>query len=152
MAALQYVDVPGYAAILFRRTYADLALPGALMDRAHEWLDGTDAGWTEQTKTWKFPSGATLSFGYLENEADKFRYQGAQFQFIGFDELAQFTESQYRYLFSRLRRTTGTSVPLRLRAASNPDGPGVSWMHQRFIVEGKEAGRPFIPALATDKR
>src|SRR4051812_27808590 len=29
---LEYVDVPGYAAILFRRTYADLALPGALMD------------------------------------------------------------------------------------------------------------------------
>lgn len=33
MAALQYVDVPNYSAILFRRTYADLALPGALMDR-----------------------------------------------------------------------------------------------------------------------
>ena len=32
MAALQYVHVPGYAAILFRRTYADLSLPGALMD------------------------------------------------------------------------------------------------------------------------
>jgi hypothetical protein len=37
-AALQYVDVPGYSAILFRRTYADLALPGALMDRAEQWL------------------------------------------------------------------------------------------------------------------
>ena len=33
MAALQYVDVPNYSAILFRRTYADLALPGAFMDR-----------------------------------------------------------------------------------------------------------------------
>ena len=43
MAALQYVDVPGYAAILFRRTYTDLSLPGALMDRAHEWLQGTKA-------------------------------------------------------------------------------------------------------------
>ena len=28
MAALQYVDVPGYSAILFRRTFADLSLPG----------------------------------------------------------------------------------------------------------------------------
>ena len=27
MAALQYVDVPNYSAIIFRRTYADLALP-----------------------------------------------------------------------------------------------------------------------------
>src|SRR5690606_33422484 len=38
MAALQYVHVPGYSAILFRRTYTDLALPGALMDRAQQWL------------------------------------------------------------------------------------------------------------------
>ena len=28
MSALQYVDVPGYSAILFRRTFADLSLPG----------------------------------------------------------------------------------------------------------------------------
>ena len=32
MSAMQYVDVPGYSAIIFRRTYADLALPGAIMD------------------------------------------------------------------------------------------------------------------------
>src|SRR5438309_2104862 len=38
MAALQYAELPGYHAILFRKTYADLSLPGALMDRAHEWL------------------------------------------------------------------------------------------------------------------
>ena len=38
MAALQYVDVPGYNAIIFRRTYADLALPGAIMDRFTEWI------------------------------------------------------------------------------------------------------------------
>jgi len=43
MAALQYVDVPGYRALLLRRTFADLALPGALMDRAETWLAGTDA-------------------------------------------------------------------------------------------------------------
>src|SRR5437016_4103882 len=39
MAALQWVDTPGYAAIIFRNTFADLALPGSLMDRSHDWLD-----------------------------------------------------------------------------------------------------------------
>src|SRR5258708_27833925 len=62
MAALQYVEVPRYAALLLRRTYADLALPGALMDRAAEWLRPTAARWREPDKTWVFPSGATLSF------------------------------------------------------------------------------------------
>src|SRR5262245_19963818 len=39
IAALQYVDQPGYAALLLRRTYADLTLPEALMARAREWLE-----------------------------------------------------------------------------------------------------------------
>jgi hypothetical protein len=99
MGALQYADVPGYAALLLRRTYADLSLPGALMDRAHSWLGGTDARWHEQSKTWTFPSGATLNFGYLETENDKYRYRGPEFQFIGFDELTNFTETQYLFLF-----------------------------------------------------
>ena len=149
MAALQYVDVPGYAAILFRRTYADLSLPGALMSRSHEWLGGK-AKWRDSTKTWIFPSGATLSFGYLETEKDKYRYQSAEFQFIGFDELTQFTETQYRYLFSRLRRLEGVDIPLRMRSASNPGGEGHEWVKQRFIVEGRSKGRPFVPAKLDD--
>lgn len=39
MAALYYADIPGYNALIVRRSLADLAMPGALMDRAHEWLD-----------------------------------------------------------------------------------------------------------------
>ncbi len=150
MAALQYVDVPGYAALLLRRTYADLSLPGALMDRAKEWLTPTDARWHDQTKTWRFPSGATLSFGYLETEKDKLRYQGAELQMIGFDELTQFTETQYRYLFSRLRKLQGAEVPLRMRAASNPGGVGHDWVKARFVAEGREAGSIFIPAWLQD--
>ena len=38
MGALQYVDIPGYSAILFRKTYADLSLPGALIDVSKQWL------------------------------------------------------------------------------------------------------------------
>lgn len=150
MAALQYVDVPGYSALLLRRTYADLSLPGAIMDRAQEWLRGTDAHWYEQRKTWVFPSGATLTFGYLDSENDKFRYQGAELQFCGFDELTQFTETQYRYLFSRLRKLEGVQVPLRMRAASNPGGIGHDWVKRRFLEEGPAAGRIFIPAWLED--
>jgi predicted phage terminase large subunit-like protein len=150
MAALQYVDVPGYSAILFRRTFNDLALPKALMDRANEWLSATDAHWNSENHTWTFPSGAKLTFGYLENEKDKYRYQSAEFQYIGFDELTQFLESQYRYLFSRLRRLERSPIPLRMRAASNPGNVGHDWVKQRFMTEGPEYGRIFIPARLDD--
>jgi len=92
MAALQHVHVPGYAALLLRRTYADLALPGAIMDRAKSWLRPKGIHWDEKNKRFTFPSGATLTFGYLDTEQDRYRYQGAELQFIGFDELTQFPE------------------------------------------------------------
>lgn len=171
MAALEYVDVKGYAAVLLRRTYADLSKPGALMDRAHQWLRSTAAKWNEQKKQWTFPSGATLTFGYLENENDKYQYQGAEYQFVGFDELTQFTESAYTYLFSRLRRLATSDIPLRMRSASNPGGIGARWVHQRFVperftphdaegdevwwkegvdLEGRPTRRAFIPARLDD--
>jgi len=157
MAALQYVDAfdkCDYAALLLRRTYSDLSLPGALMDRAFTWLQETDAKWHEVTKTWKFPSGATLSFGYLQHERDKYRYQSDAFQFIAFDELTQFTETQYLYLFSRLRRLEGTDIPLRMRSASNPGDIGHDWVKRRFILPSKtelqKADRFFISARLND--
>mgnify|MGYP002413537728 CR=1 FL=1 len=132
LAAAQYVDRPGYAALLLRRTFADLNLPGALMDRAKTWWMNV-ARWSEKSKTFTFPSGATITFGYLEHEDDKFRYQGSEFQFVGFDELTQFTETQYLYLLSRLRRLLGVDIPLRARGATNPGGVGHRWVKRRFI-------------------
>ena len=151
MSALQYVDVPGYSAILFRRTYADLALPGALMDRFRSWISlYDDVHWNANSFIATFPSGARISFGYLNNTNDYLRYKGSEFQFIGMDEVTEIRESDYRYLFSRLRRpSTGelSKVPLRMRAASNP---APNWVRQRFIVEGPETDRVFVPSMLTD--
>lgn len=162
MAALEYVHVPGYSALLLRRTFQDLSKPGALLDRAREWLASSGASWNEQKKQWRFPSGAVLAFGYLVNESDIYQYQGAEYQFIGFDELTQFTERQYTYLFSRLRRLAGKNVPLRMRSASNPGGIGAEWVQQRFIPDNwlpefgrdlaviEKDGRAFVPAKLVD--
>ena len=150
MLALQHVDVPNYASIIFRRSYADLALPDGLIPRSQQWLAGTGARWNDLKKQWLFPSGATLSFGYLEHENDKYRYQGSAFQCICWDELTQHSESSYSYLFSRLRRLEGSDAPLRVRAASNPGGVGHEWVRQRFLTEGMASGRPFLPARLYD--
>lgn len=150
MAALAHVDQPHYAALLIRRTYRDLALPGALMDRAGEWLRPTAARWNAIDKQWRFPSGATLSFGHLDNENDKYRYQGSELNVVCFDELSQFTETQYTYLLSRLRRPAGSQLPLMCRSASNPGGIGHAWVKRRFVDEGGPDDRIFIPARLDD--
>lgn len=150
MAALQYVDVPGYSALILRKSYSDLTLPGALLERSQRWLAGTGAKWNGETKIWTFPSGAKLSFGYLESLTDVQRYQSAEFQMIAFDELTQFPEYSYRFLFSRLRRLEGSGIPIRMRSASNPGNIGHVWVQRRFIEEGPEHGRIFIPAKLVD--
>jgi hypothetical protein len=148
MDALQNVHVKGYAAILFRRTYTDLSLPGAIMDRSHDWLNGTDAKWNDRDKTWTFPSGASLTFGYLDGPRDHYRYQGSEFQYIGFDELTQFLEKQYLYLFSRLRKSVDIPVPLKMRGATNPGDIGHEWVKRRFLDEPE--ARIFVPAKLED--
>lgn len=151
MAALQYVDVPGYAAIIFRKTYQDLSLPGGLIPRSHEWLAGTDARWDNTTKTWLFPSGAKLSFGYMDSALDHYRYQGSEFQYIGWDELTQFTQAKYEYMYSRLRSTVSINVPFRVRGATNPGGIGHMWVKKRFVDEKTRArDAVFIPAKVYD--
>lgn len=156
MAALQFVEHPRYNALLLRRTYKDLSQPGALMDVAMTWLKPTDAHWDKTEKRWTFPSGATLTFGYMDTEVDKLRYQGAAYQFVGFDELTQFTEPMYTYLHSRIRRdTTGQeNIPLRMRAAGNPGGPGHQWVKDRFVEPDPEdptlKDRIFIPSSFRD--
>jgi len=142
MAALQYVHIPGYSALVLRKSYADLALPDAIMDRAKTWLLPVPrVHWNDQRKVFTFPGGATLTFGYLKYERDRYRYQGSAYQFIGFDEATQFREDEYLYLLSRLRRPSVgaghplSGIPLRMRAASNPGGIGHEWVRNRFVPQ-----------------
>lgn len=152
MAALQYVTEPDYHALLLRRTYMDLSMPNAIMNRCHEWMRRVDEKirphWDRETKTYTFPSGATLSFGYLAHANDLDQYQGTEVQFVGYDELTQFTEEQYTYLHSRLRKLKNNHVPIRMRSTGNPGGRGHDWVKARFIDEKSEL--LFIPSKYTD--
>ncbi|MCA9265384.1 MAG: terminase family protein [Planctomycetales bacterium] len=153
MAAAQFLHVPSYHAILFRRTRPNLQ---DLIDRSMD-LFGDFGSWNGSIRAgrWSFPGGAMLSFGHMQHELDKFDWKGPEYQFIGFDELTEFSETQYTFLFTRLRRTTCDQhgdapdpacpvcqathhvrhLPLRVRAATNPDGPGRLWVADRFVPD-----------------
>lgn len=144
-AALKYVHVPGYSALLLRKSFPDLAQEGGLMSLSKEWLMNTSAKWNEQQKIWTFPSGATLRFGFLDTESDKFKYLGGEYQFIGWDELTQHHESVYKFLFSRVRKRADIPVPLRVVGATNPGNIGGKWVFERFIPND------FSPANARER-
>ena len=154
MAALQFVEQPNYNAIIFRRTYSDLSLPEGLIPRSHEWLTHTPAQYKQDLHQWLFPSGSSLTFGYLESESHIYRYKSAAFSFVGFEELTEFPiERFYTYLFSRMRKSTDSKIPLRMRATTNPDGPGSEWVYERFKPDDPqplENGRRFLSSKLYD--
>lgn len=154
MAALQYVDVPGYSAILLRRTYKQLTLPGQLLDIARNTLRGTDAKWVEKESRFDFPSGARIVFGHLDSDRDLEDALGPEYQFIGWDELTQFPKHHFDELFARLRKPKDpanplSQVPLRVRAASNPGGRGHRWVKQEFML-APDDDTLYIPARLQD--
>ncbi len=154
MAALQHINEPNYNAILIRDTYANLSKPEGLMDVAHAWLADSPAKWEGKTSTYRFPSGARVSFGYLDSPLDHFNYQGAAYQFVGIDEIVNIREHQALYLFSRLRKLLGLDVPIRLRCASNPPAAEQiakgAWVKRRYVDEKTRGDRVFIPARIVD--
>ena len=122
MAALQYCTVPNYSALLIRKTYKHLNQDAGLIQTAKQWI-GSKAVWREKAMAFTFPSGASLTFGYLENFDDTMQYQGGAWQFIGFDELSQMRENCYTYLFSRLRKPDHVCKNCRLPLVRDFGGP-----------------------------
>lgn len=158
MEATRFVYHPRYRAIILRRTFPQLQ---EIIDRTRTWYPLIDpkAVFRATEHRWYFPSGATIQLGHMQHEPDKYNYQGKEFHFVGFDEVTQFTEGQYLYLFSRTRSTV-TELPSRIRSTTNPGGIGHLWCKKRFIDVAKpgetyvdpETGlsRVFIPAKLQD--
>lgn len=163
MGALQYVHVPRYAALILRKDSKRLSLSGGLIPRSHEWLHGK-ATWNGNNARWTFPNGASIQFGHLDNTNDKYRYGSSEYQYIAFDELTEFSEEDYTFLISRLRKTHDIDVPYRIRGASNPGGIGHDWVRNRFVTRESEidmkdnalkgvyfkGDRAFVPAKIRD--
>ena len=156
MAATQYVQYPDYRALILRKTFADLSLPDAIMDRAETWWDGVEgAEFNDSEKVCYFPSGARIAFGYLATAKDHLRYQGAAVHFIGIDEASQIPSRQLEYLHSRIRKAKGDPIPLRYRLASNPGDVSHDWLKETYVGSPEGGGADghrivYLPGLLTD--
>ncbi len=125
---LRHVANGEFAAVIFRKTYPQIASPGGLKDESTKIYPMFGGDLNETAMRWRFPSGAIVQFSHMQHEKDKFAWQGAQIPLIGFDELTHFSESQFFYMLSRNRSLCG--VRPYVRATCNPDAG--SWV-ARFI-------------------
>ena len=152
MLALQddWIADPDYSALILRKTFIDLNQPEGILNRAQEWLVGKQGViWQAQHNRFVFSSGAVLQFGHCNGPKDHLKYRGGKYNLVCWDELTDFPEDQYTFLFSRQRRPIGSKLPLLTVAASNPGGKGHAWVRER-LVKSTAADRFFIPASYQD--
>lgn len=112
--------VPGFGAVIFRRTTPQITSQGGLWDTASEIYPHLRATPNRTDLKWVFPPfGNAVKMAHLEYEKHMYDYQGSQIPLIEFDELCHFTEPQFWYLLSRNRSVCG--VRPYIRATCNPD-------------------------------
>ena len=155
---LRYAHRAAHRALILRRSMPELR---ELIDKSRELYPQAFHGckFREVEKLWNFPSGAKVEFGFLERDADVYRYQGQAYSWIGFDEITHLpTEFAWNYLASRLR-TTDSEITPYLRCTANPGGVGAHWVKKRYIspappnesFDGNDGlSRKFIPARLDD--
>ncbi len=127
--SVRQVKISRYRGIIFRRTNDELE---QVKEEARRMFPAAGGIYREGDNTGIFPSGARIFLRYMQYNADAEKYQGREFQYIAFDELTHFTESQYTYLFSRCRMID-PEMHCYVRASANPGGVGHAWVKKRFI-------------------
>ena len=155
---LRFAHRAAHRALILRRSMPELR---ELIDKSRELYPKAFPGckYKEVEKLWNFPSGAKVEFGFLERDADVYRYQGQAYSWIGFDEITHLpTEFGWNYLASRLRTTDPEIVPY-MRCTANPGGVGATWVKKRYVdphppnesfTGGDNLTRKFIPARLDD--
>jgi predicted phage terminase large subunit-like protein len=136
----QLYDVPnaGFRSVIFRRTVPMVRQPGGLLDTSGQVFPLLGARLNSSLLEWQFPTGALVKFAGMELEQDRYSWQGAQIALICFDEVQEFTENQFWFLFSRNRSVSGARS--RIRCTCNPDAD--SWL-RNFLAWWIDPGTGF---------
>ena len=158
-AILQAHEVRGANTLLLRRTFSELEqslllyfrrdIPRELYKSYNE---------SKHVVTWW--NDSTTRFGYCQSEADVYQYQGAEFLFIGIDELTLFTLRQWQFLTSRNRCPVPGAFAC-MAGATNPGNIGHAWVKALWIDKEPASGMEhpeefdandydFIPARVLD--
>lgn len=130
LEATRHLSVPGFSAVIFRRTYPQIMNEGGLWDdsfKIYPQLGGVPiVGETE----WRFPEwGSTVSFRHMQHVKNRTDWDGSQIPLVEFDEIQWFEWIQVAYMFSRMRTNCGVR-PYQRWTANPPANPRRHWLRK----------------------
>jgi phage terminase large subunit len=137
-AILQCLQFPGCNCLLLRREFT--RLESGLIDHFYKYIPRRLYDSYNGTKhIVNFPNGSKLQFGHCQHEKDVRNYQGAEYLFIGFDELTEFSYPMWDFLKTRNRCPILGSFPC-MAGATNPGGVGHAWVKALWIERHSPPG------------
>ena len=113
-------DDPHFKSVYLRRTTKNVRNQGGLWDaakRLYAKFGGRPREGERHDIT--FPSGSNVLFTHCQHEKNAEDHKGGEYTHVAFDELTEFTEYQFWYIFGRLRSPQSQFEPW-LRASTNP--------------------------------
>lgn len=117
--------------LIFRQSYPALQ---DVITKSLEWFPRIWPGarFNRSKNFWEWPTGELLYFRQFDRETDYWKYHGHSYPWQGWEELCNWpTPNGYKRMMS-LCRSSVPGLPRRIRATTNPYGPGHNWVKARF--------------------
>jgi hypothetical protein len=169
-AVLNCLRVPGFRAIIFRRTFPDLER--SVVEPLLQEIPRELGRYNSTKHLFRFFNGSILELGHLQRRDDLMKYQGAEYQLCVLEEGTHFLYEMFDYMRSRLRAGGPVADAMakigmrpRMIITANPGGIGHHWVKREFIdpapagkvwrprptaTEPDPPTRCYVPAKATD--
>lgn len=151
-AVKQCLARPGVRGLMLRRTYPEIE-----ENTINPMLDELDPSMYEYNATkhiMTFYNGSTIRFGYCQRKSDIRQYKGLQYDFVGIEELTDWSEDEFKML-RRVLRSAKSGITPNLFASTNPGGIGHGWVKRLWVLrQFKKTEDPndyaFIPSRVWD--
>ena len=118
-------------AVMFRRTMPNITNAGSMWDQSSKLYPHAHGKSNASVHHWTFPSGARVEFASLQREKSVLDWKSAEVCLLGFDQIEEFTESQFWYMLSRNRSTCGVAPYVRCTVNPVPADDAIGgWVHR----------------------
>ena len=125
--------------MLFRRSFKELK---DVLNKSRRWFPrlfpGAEFRESPVAYKWVFPQGEELLFRHAKTPTDYYEFHGHEIPWLGFEELTTWPNLALYKQFKSVSRTSIPGLPLRIRATTNPYGPGHNAVKAHFIDPAQE--------------